>query len=114
MHTNFVRIRSLGCKLLKVQFAKFVKFVVSIHKAYCLWHRVIPAAAPRVARQDALEGEPAALEKAIFPDGLDAVVGAGRHITATLAQPRRQRHLIESDQEYQELSGNVCDAPHAS
>ena len=66
---------------------------------------VIPAAAPRVAREDTLEGEPAALEESVLPDGFDAVVGASRNIAAILSQPGRQRHLIEPNQENQELSG---------
>ena len=75
---------------------------------------VIAASAPRVAREDALEGEPSALEEAVFFDGLDAVVGASRHIAATFSDPRRKRHLIKPNQENQEVSGNFCNALHAS
>jgi len=100
------------------KFVKFVKFVVSFHRLLSLFQIsrdwVVPAAAPRVAREDAFEGQPAALEEAVFPDGLDAVVGASRHVTTALPQPGRQSHLIESDQQYQELSGQLDDAIHTS
>ena len=47
---------------------------------------VVAAAAPRVAREDALEGKPTALEEAVFPDRLDAVVGAGGRVATALAK----------------------------
>ena len=70
-----------------------------------LWHGIIPAAAPGVAREDALEGEPTAFEEAVFLYRLDAVVGASRRIAAALPDEGRQRHLIDANQQNQELSG---------
>ena len=50
---------------------------------------VVATAAPRVTRQDALEGEPAALEEAVFLDGFYAVVGASGRVATALAEPWR-------------------------
>ena len=74
--------------------------------------RVVSASAPRVARQDALEREPAAFEEAVFLDGLDAIVGASGHIAAAFPDERRQCHLIEPNQQDQELSGQLGDVFH--
>ena len=79
---------------------------------HSLWNWVVAATAPGVARQDALEGEPTALEKAVFLDGFDAVVRACSRIAATFADEGRQRHLIEPDQQNQQLSGQFCYALH--
>jgi hypothetical protein len=53
----------------------------------CLWDWVVATAAPRVAREDTLKGKPAAFKEAVFLNGFDAIVGAGRDITATLSEP---------------------------
>lgn len=73
----------------------------------CLWDWVVAAAAPGVAGEDTFEGEPAAFEEAVLLDGLDAVVGAGRNVATALPEPRRQRHLIDPNQQDQELSGQL-------
>ena len=73
---------------------------------------VVTAAAPGIAREDALDGQPAALEEAVFLDSLDTVVRTGGGVAAALPQPGRQGHLIESDQQNQELSGQLGDAIH--
>ena len=95
---------------IKVKNVFFIFFIVSNWSG----NRVVTATTPGVAGEDALEGEPAALEKAVFLDGLDAVVGAGGRIAAAVADEGRQRHLINPDQENQELSGQFCDASHSS
>jgi len=71
---------------------------------------VISTAAPWVAREDTLEGEPAALEEAVFPNGLDAVVGARGRVAATSPDKGRQRDLIDPYQQNQEVSGQTLDA----
>lgn len=63
-----------------------------------LRHWIIAAAAPRIAGDDAFEGEPSALEGAVFPDGLEAVVRAGGRVAAGSSDEGRQGHLIELDQ----------------
>ena len=73
---------------------------------------VIATAAPRVAGEDAFEGEPAAFEKAVLLNRLDAVVGACGYVAAALPDERRQRHLINPNQEDQELGWQLGDAFH--
>ena len=50
-----------------------------------LWNGIIAASAPRVAGENPLEGEPSALEEAVFLDGFNAIVGAGGRIAAAVA-----------------------------
>ena len=73
---------------------------------------VIATATPRVAGEDAFEGEPAAFEEAILLDCFDAIVGTSRYITTTFPDEGRQRHLIDSNQEDQELSWQLGNAFH--
>ena len=73
---------------------------------------VIAAATPWVAREDTFEGEPPAFEEAVFLYGFDAVVGTGRRIAAAVAYEGRQRHLIDADEQDQELSRQLGDAFH--
>ena len=77
-----------------------------------LWNGIIAASTPRVARENPLEGEPSTLEEAVFFDSFNAVVGAGGRIAAAVADKGRQRHLIDPNQEDQELSGHFRDASH--
>lgn len=74
--------------------------------------RVVSTAAPRVAGEDAFEGEPSAFEKAVLLNRLDAVVGTSGYIAAALPYEGRQRHLINPNQKDQELSGQLGDAFH--
>lgn len=89
-------------------------FPVSIPEGNPLRDWVVATTTPRVTRQDALEGEPAAFEKAVLLNGLDAVVGTGRNIATALPDEGRQRHLIKPNQQDQELSGKFCYATHIS
>ena len=75
---------------------------------------VVAAAAPRVAGEDTLEGEPAAFEEAVLLDGFDAVIRAGGRVATALPYPWRQRHLVDSDQQDQELSGQFDYVFHIS
>lgn len=77
-----------------------------------LWDWIIATATPWVARKDTFEGEPAAFEEAVFLDGFDAVVGTGGRIAAAVAYEGRQRHLIDADEQDQELSRQLGDAFH--
>ena len=77
-----------------------------------LRHWVVSTAAPRVAGEDTLEGEPATFEEAIFLNRLDAVVGTGGYVATAIANEGRQRHLIDPNQENQELSRQLGDASH--
>ena len=77
-----------------------------------LWHWVVSTTAPWVAGEDALEGEPATFEEAIFLNRLDAVVGTGGYVAAALSNEWRQRHLINPNQEDQELGGKLGNAFH--
>ena len=77
-----------------------------------LRHWVVSTAPPRVAGEDSLEGEPAAFEEAVFLNRLDAVVGTGGYVATALANEGRQRHLINPNQEDQELSRQLSDASH--
>ena len=86
-------------------FAALHPYLISIvPTGLTLRNWVIATTAPRVARQNTLEGEPSALEEAIFSDGLDAVVGTGRRVATALAEPGRQRNLIKPDEQDQEVS----------
>ena len=78
----------------------------------CSRYGVIAAATPRVAGEDALEGKPTALEETVFLDGLDAVVGAGGRIATALPDERGQSHLIDADQQNEELSRQIEDELH--
>ena len=73
---------------------------------------VIATATPRVAGEDAFEGEPAAFEEAVLLNRLDAVVGACGYIATALPDEGRQRHLIDPNQEDQELGWQLGDAFH--
>ena len=66
-------------------------------------HWIIPAAAPRVARQHALQSQPRTFYRTIFLDGLNAVIRAGRRVTASPPYPWGECHLIQLDQPYQEF-----------
>ena len=79
-----------------------------------LWDRVIATAAPWVAGEDTLEGEPATLEEAIFLNRLDDVVGACGRIATAFPDKRRQSDLIEPYQQNQEFSRQLDDAFHTS
>ena len=81
-------------------------------KSSSLWDWVIAATAPWVAGEDALEGEPAAFEEAVFLYRLDAIIGAGRRVATALPDKRRQSHLIKPDQQNQELGGQLEDTLH--
>ena len=57
-------------------------------------HRVVPAAAPGVAAQDALDGQPAAFEHAVLLDGLDGVLRTGGHVAAARGDERRDADAV--------------------
>ena len=73
---------------------------------------VVSTATPRIAREDTFESEPAAFEETVFLYGFDAVVGTGGRIAAAVAYEGRQRHLINADEQDQELSRQLGDAFH--
>ena len=73
---------------------------------------VVAAAAPRIARKDALDGEPTSLEEAVFLDGLDAVIGTSGRVATAFPNERRQCHLIEPNQQNQTFSGQSGNAFH--
>lgn len=69
-------------------------------KIFFLRHWVITASTPRMAGCDPFQREPAALERTMFSDSLDAIVGTGGRVAARTPDERRQRHLIEPDKPY--------------
>lgn len=57
---------------------------------------------PRMAFQDAFDGEPGATERTMSGDGFRRVVRAGRIKAALGAEKRAQRDLIATDCEQQQ------------
>lgn len=70
-----------------------------------LRYGVIAAAAPRIAREHALDGQPAAFKRTVLAYGLNAVIGASGRIAAGASDERRQCPLIQFDKTYHD-SGN--------
>lgn len=67
---------------------------------FFLRHWIIATSTPWIAGSNSFQREPAALERPIFADGLDTIVGTGGRIAASAPDERRQRHLVESDEPY--------------
>ena len=65
---------------------------------FFLRHGVIATAAPRIAGEHALDGQPATFERTVLANGLKAVIGAGGRIAAGASDKRRQCPLIQFDQ----------------
>ena len=64
-----------------------------------LGHGVVPASVQRVATEDALDAEPASLQRAVALDRLQGVVRARRR-EATLEHPMRDGHLVSTYREH--------------
>ena len=58
-------------------------------------HGVVAAASPRMAAHNALEGEPAPFERAIFLDGFHRILRAGGTVAAGRRRPRRYKVAID-------------------
>ena len=69
-------------------------------KIFFLRDGVIAASAPRIAGDNTLQSEPATLERTVFADGFDAIVGTGGRVAARAPDERRQGHLVEFDKPY--------------
>lgn len=65
-------------------------------------HRVIPAAAPGVAAEDAAEREGEAFERAVLGDGLDRVFTAGGREAAAGTEQRGNNVAVEFDRQQDE------------
>src|SRR5204863_5424487 len=59
-----------------------------------LWHRIEAARVQRMTAQDALQAEPAPLERAVALDGIERVLRARRHETTLREHQMRERHLV--------------------
>ena len=68
-----------------------------------LWNGVVSAATPRITGKHALEGQPGAFERTVFPDGLNTVVGTCRGVATASANTRGKGYLVKPDQSYQEI-----------
>lgn len=53
-----------------------------------LWYGVIATSAPGIAGEYPFQGKPSPFERAMFTDGLQAVIGAGGLIAALAAHQR--------------------------
>lgn len=58
-------------------------------------HGVVAAASPGMAAHNALEGEPAPFERAIFLDGFHRILRAGGTVAAGRRRPRRYKVAID-------------------
>src|SRR6185369_14459105 len=72
-------------------------------------HRIIAAATPGMATQQAPKGQPAAAQHAMMFHRLDGIGRTGRLITAARRQQRRDRQLIEPDRQDQERPQKLHD-----
>ena len=73
-----------------------------------LRHRIISASAPRVAAEDAADGEVEAFDWAMLAEGLKSVLGAGGCETAAGLLEGGDADLVES---YQKYEGRDQDLP---
>jgi len=84
---------------------------------FFLWNGVVAASTPWIAGSDTLQGEPAALERAVLANGLDAIVGTGGRIAARAPDKRRKGHLVEPDKPYHDcakaLTEEFIQFPHS-
>ena len=68
------------------------------------WYRVITAAAPRMATQNALNGQPTAFERTVFFYSFNGILGTCWRKPATCRCIWGNGYLIKSDRKYQQLS----------
>ena len=66
-------------------------------------HGVVAAASPRVATQDAAQGQPRATERPVLDDGLPGILRTRRCEAATWRRKGRDAALVEHDGEAKEL-----------
>ena len=64
-----------------------------------LWHGVVAAASPGVAAQDAAQGQPTALQRAVFLQRLDGVGRTGGREAATGGKEGGNEPPVEKDGE---------------
>ena len=79
---------------------------------FFLRHRIIATTTPWIAGKHALESQPAAFERTMLANGLNAVIGAGGRIAAGASNERRQCPLIqfdETDHDSGECFGNISE-----
>lgn len=63
------------------------------------WHGIISASSPRVASQYSLETEPESLERSVFAESLQGILGACGSETAGRRLQRRYAEPVELDQQ---------------
>lgn len=61
---------------------------------------VVATAAPRVTGEYTLQREPASFERAVFADSFQAIIGAGRQVSALATNQRGKRYLVQFNQAY--------------
>ncbi len=74
---------------------------------YMLRNGVITASSPGVTAEDAAEGEVEAFEGAVFAEGFEGVLGAGRGEAAAWGLERGDADLIEAYQEDEGGDGDL-------
>ena len=62
---------------------------------------VMPAAAPRMAARNPPDGQPAAFERAVFSNGIQRVLRAGRRIAAARRDKRADAVTVKFNQQFQ-------------
>lgn len=70
----------------------------------------MPVAAPGIAGKNAFECQPASLQRAIFLQGFNCILRAGRRIAALRTQQGREELLVKPDQVYKGFSDHEAGA----
>lgn len=65
-------------------------------KVFLLWYWIVATATPGITPANSLQGKPAALERTVFSNSLQTVIGASRRKAAGFANQRRECPLVQS------------------
>ena len=83
-----------------------------------LWHRVVAAASPGIAAQDAPDGQEQAFDRAVFENRLARILRTGRREAARWWRVGRDELLVEHDRLHQQpgqtMGNDMQQFPHLS